>query len=84
VIQIKPSIRNRHAWQSFYKVYFSNLFPFIKIPREPINFIEHFVDIDSLIRNNNETGVSVNCEKKTCRQKNNSVKNSSLPGGTWP
>ena len=81
--QLKQSIRNRHVWQGFYKIYFSNLFPFIKIPQEPINCIEHFVDIDSLIRNNNETGVSVYCEKKTCRQKNNIVKNSILPGGTW-
>ena len=75
--QIKPSIRNRHAWQGFYEIFFSNIFPFIKIPRGPINSIEHFVDIDSLIRNNNETGVGVHSEKNTCRQRNNGVKNSS-------
>jgi hypothetical protein len=51
--------------------------------REPIISIEHFVDIDFLIGNNNQTGVGVNIEKKTCRQKNNGVKISSSPGGTW-
>jgi len=66
------------------KTFFSDLYPFIKNFREPIILREHFIDIDSLIRNNNETGVGFNREKKTCRQKNNSVKNRSLPGGTWP
>jgi len=54
-----------------------------KYMREPIISIEHFVDIDFLIGNNNQTGVGVNIEKKTCRQKNNGVKISSSPGGTW-
>lgn len=55
----------------------------MKNTAEPIISTEHFVDIGFLIRNNNETGVGVIHEKKTCSQKNNSVKNSSLPGGTW-
>jgi len=83
VKQFKPSIRNHNIWLGFFKTYFSDLCPFIKNLHQPIISLEHFVDIDTLMRNNNKTGVGFNSEKKTCRQKNNSVKNSSLPGGTW-
>ncbi len=41
------------------KVFMKYFFEYISLyknPHEPINSIEHFIDIDSLIRNNNETG----------------------------
>ena len=84
MIQFKTWYKDQYASQDLYEIYFPDLFPFIKNLHEPIISIEHFVDIDYLIGNNNETGVGFNCEKKTCRQKNNGVKNSSIPGGTWP
>lgn len=69
--------------QCFHFNFFLKSLSLKKYAPEPIISLEHFVDIAYLIRNNNKTGVGINREKKTCRQKNNSVKNSSSPGGTW-
>ena len=81
--QFKLAINDEPFFRVSQNNYFQNLLTLKKYLREPIISIEHFVDIDSLIGNNNQTGVGVNSEKKTCRQKNNSVINSSSPGGTW-
>lgn len=74
---------NNNSSKSIHDLFLHEIFPFIKTIYDPIISLEHFVDIDSLIRNNNGRGVGFNSEKKTCRQENNIVKNSSLPGGTW-
>jgi hypothetical protein len=83
VKQFKLAINDEPILRISQKNYFQNLLTLKKYPLEPIISIEHFVDIDYLMRNNNKTGVGINSEKKTCGQKNNSVKNSSSPGGTW-
>jgi hypothetical protein len=80
VIQLKQSINN-HLSQSSQYIILAN--SFIKNSQRPINSLEHFVDIDYFIGNNNKTGVGNNLLKKTCGQKNNIVKNISLPGGSW-
>ena len=80
--QFKKTYRDQHSSQYFQKMYSQATLSFIKSISEPIISIEHFVDIAFLIRNNNETGVGVNFEKKACRPRHNVVKNSSLPGGT--
>jgi hypothetical protein len=83
VMQGKLVVRNEYDSRSFHKNILQYLLRLNKYPFEPIISIEHFVDIDYLMRNNNKTGVGINSENKTCGQKNNSVKNSSSPGGTW-
>jgi hypothetical protein len=83
VKQFKLAINDEPFFRVSQNNYFPNLLTLKKYPLEPIISIEHFIDIVSLIRNNNQTGVGVNSEKKTCRQKNNSVINSSSPGGSW-
>lgn len=75
--------KNNHSLRNLNNIYLHEIFIFKKTNNDPIISLEHFVDIDSLIGNNNERGVGFNSEKKTCRQKNNIVKNSILPGGTW-
>jgi len=85
VTQFKKTYNfKQHFSQDFQKKYSQATLSFIKSIHEPIISIEHFVDIVYLIRNNNETGVGINFEKKACRPRHNVVKNSSLPGGTWP
>jgi hypothetical protein len=83
VKQLKPAVNDKPIARFLQNNYSQDLLVLTKYIREPIISIEHFVDIDFLIGNNNQTGVGVSIEKKTCRQKNNSVKNSSSPGGTW-
>ena len=74
---------NNHLKKNLKDISNHEIFSFKKKSFDPIISLEHFVYINYLIRNNNERGVGINSEKKTCRQKNNIVKNSSLPGGTW-
>jgi hypothetical protein len=83
VKQFKLAINDELISQVSQNNYFQNFLTLKKYIHEPIISIEHFVDIDSLIGNNYQTGVGVNSEKKTCRQKNNSVKSINSPGGTW-
>jgi hypothetical protein len=84
VAHIKTRDKEMYLPQDLYLRPSTCQFLFKKNSNSPIISIEHFVDIGYLIGNNNETGVGINnFEKKTCRHKNNVVKNSSLPGGTW-
>jgi hypothetical protein len=76
-------IQNGFKFTNFDRIHLQELFPLKKYVPEPIISSEHFVDIVFFMRNNNKTGVGFNREEKTCRQKNNGVKNSSSPGGTW-
>ena len=82
--QRKEIAKKEYALCALYAKSTHNCFLFKKNCIDPIISTEHFIDIDSLIGNNNEAGVGIiNREKKTCGHKNNIVKNISLPGGTW-
>jgi hypothetical protein len=84
VTQIKEIVRKEYALCELHSKPTLNCFLFKKNSIDPIISTEHFIDIDSLIGNNNKAGVGIkNCEKKTCGHKDNIVINSSLPGGTW-